>query len=123
LEYYSNKGSTKVIIPYLDFDATCHLCKVREDSLQHLFFNCVFARVVCRYSFWVLDSTTLDLSNMLNWIKIIISLGSTLHILKVDHYRFQIFAAVTCDLLWFYCNKAFHNGISYNALQVLWNIN
>lgn len=60
---------------------------------------------------------------MQDWIKLILSPGSSLHIARMEHHRFQIFAAVTCDLLWFYRNKAFHDGITYDALQVSKNIN
>jgi hypothetical protein len=87
------KARLKFIISSLDSNTTCPLCKPGKDSLQHLFFNYVFARVVWGNSFWTLiDSTTLDFSNMLDWIKIIISPGSTLYIPKVDHHLFQIFA-------------------------------
>jgi len=65
----------------------------------------------------------MNFSNMQDWIKLILSLGSSLHIPRMEHHRFQIFVAVTCDLLWFYRNKAFHDGIPYDALQVSRNIN
>jgi hypothetical protein len=32
-------------------DPSCPLCKVATDSLQHLFFECFYARVVWRHSF------------------------------------------------------------------------
>jgi hypothetical protein len=31
--------------------------------------------------------------------------------------------AVACDILWYYRNKAFHDGISFDALSVLKHIN
>jgi hypothetical protein len=34
------------------------------DSLQHLFFNCIFVRVIWRHSFWPLDSMALSLLDM-----------------------------------------------------------
>jgi len=63
-----------------------------------------------------IDSTTLDSPNLRDLIKIIISPGATLHIPRSEHHRFQIFAAVTYDLLWFHRNKAFHNGLSFDAI-------
>jgi len=99
------------------------LCKVGEDSVQHLFFKCIFARVVCRHSFWPLGSTTLNFPNILDWIKVIISPGTTLKIPKGDHHCFQIFVAVTCDLLWSYRNKAYHDGLSFDALPMSRNTN
>jgi hypothetical protein len=32
-------------------DISCPICKIADDSLQHLFFGCIFARVVWRHSF------------------------------------------------------------------------
>lgn len=96
----------------------CPLCKAAEDSLQHLFFNCSFARIIWRNSFWPLDSTTLNFSNMVDWINIIITHGPLLGIPSEDHHKFQIIAAVSCDLLWFHRNKAYHDGTSFDFLQI-----
>jgi hypothetical protein len=41
----------------------------------------------------------------------------------VDQHKFQIFAAMACDILWFYRNKAFHNGASFDARSVSMHIN
>jgi hypothetical protein len=60
---------------------------------------------------------------MIDWIKVLISPGTSLFIPKQDHHRFQILAAVSCDLLWFYRNKAFHDGVSFDALQLSRNVN
>jgi hypothetical protein len=83
-----------------DIVVVCPLCKDGEDSIQHLFFKCRFARAIWRHSFWPIDSFSFNFTNMLDWIKVIISLGATLKIPKEDHYRFQIFVAVACDFLW-----------------------
>jgi hypothetical protein len=40
-----------------------------------------------------------------------------------DLHHFQIFAAVLCDLLWFYRNKAYHDGLLFDALLISRNIN
>jgi hypothetical protein len=61
--------------------------------------------------------------NILNWIKAIISPKLVLNIPKTDHHYFQIFVAVACDLLWFSRNKAFHDGIAFDALQLSRNVN
>jgi hypothetical protein len=41
----------------------------------------------------------------------------------MDQHKFQIFAAVACDILWFYRNKAYHDGLSYDAISVSKHIN
>ena len=104
-------------------DLSFPLCKVVADSMQHLFFECIFARVAWHHSFWPLDSTALNFSYMLEWIKLIISLGSYLVIPLVDHHNFQVFAFMACDILWFYRNKAFHDGVSFDACSVFTHIN
>jgi hypothetical protein len=96
---------------------------VADNSLHYLFFDCIFARVAWRHSFWPLDSTAFRFFSMSEWIGSIISSGSSLGIPLVDHHRFQIFAYVVCDILWFYRNKAFHDGVSFNARSVSMHIN
>jgi hypothetical protein len=41
-----------------------------------------------------------------------------MHIPSSKHHRFQVFATVTCNLLWFHRNKAFHYGLSFDARTV-----
>jgi ABC-type glucose/galactose transport system permease subunit len=53
-----------------------------------------------------------------DWIKVILASGKFLHIPKEEHHYFQIFAAVACDFLWTSWNKAYHEGISINALSL-----
>jgi ribonuclease HI len=104
-------------------DSSCPLCKVADDSLNHLFFECIFARVAWRHSFWPLDSTALQFSSMSEWISSIISPGSSIGIPFEDKHKFQIFAAVACDILWFYRNKAYHDSLSFDARSVSMHIN
>lgn len=40
-----------------------------------------------------------------------------------DQHRFQVFAAVSCDLLWHYCKKAFHDALSFDVINVSQHIN
>ena len=102
---------------------SCPLCKTSTDSLHHLFFGCIFARVVWRHSFWPLDSTKFNFSSMVDWIKLIISPTNLLGIPLEDSHRFQIFASVACDILWYYRNQAFHNGYIFDARNVSLHIN
>jgi len=95
----------------------CPLCKSALDSLQHLFFNCTFAQVVWHNSPWPLDSTALNFYNMVDWVKLIIA-PTSLGISITDHHKFQIFATVSCDLLWHYRNKPFHDALSFDVVQV-----
>jgi hypothetical protein len=104
-------------------DTHCPLCKVADDSLTHLFFECFFARVVWRLSFWLLDSTAFHFSSMVDWIAAIITPDRSLGIPLKDQHKFQIFASVACDILWFYRNKALHENLSFDARSVSIHIN
>jgi len=106
------------IIPEYRPGFLCPLCKSGPDSLRHLFFQCHFARVVWRLSPWPLDSTSLDSPNLRDWIQIILTPGATLNIPTVERHRFQVFATVACDLLWFHRNKALHDNKFFNARTV-----
>jgi hypothetical protein len=92
------------------------------DSLYHIFFTCPIARIVWRQSFWCLDSIALPIADMIDWIHIILNLG-TIGILDSDIHLFQIFAALACDSIWFARNKAFHDNIVPNALVLSATIN
>jgi hypothetical protein len=60
---------------------------------------------------------------LLEWIQLIVSPGNSLGIPLVDRHKFQIFASVACDIIWFYRNKAFHDGITFDAHSVFAHIN
>jgi hypothetical protein len=105
------KARLKVIFPIPPLESYCPLCNSEEDSLSHLFFRCIFARVAWRNSFWPLNSLAQSSLSLLDWIKGIINPFSSLGIPLADSHLFQIFAAVLCDLLWFSKNKAYHEGV------------
>jgi hypothetical protein len=107
----------------VNLDFSCPLCKIADDSLHHLFFGCIFARIVWRHSFWPLDSTKFNFSSMVDWITVIISPVNSLGIPLADCHKFQIFASVACDILWYYRNQAFHNGTTFEARNVSMHIN
>jgi len=102
---------------------SCPLCNQDVDSLSHQFFRCTFVRIIWRLSPWPIDSSVLSFSSNVDWIKVILSPGKYLHIPLDEHHHFQIFAAVACDYLWTSRNKAYHDGISINALSLSCQIN
>jgi hypothetical protein len=91
------KTRLSAIFPSTSLDI-CPLCKSGEDSLQHLFFNCIFARVIWRNSFWPLDSTALNFSDMMDWIKLIINPAPLFdfHWRTVINFRFLQLLLVIC---------------------------
>jgi hypothetical protein len=99
-------------------DTSWFLCSYPTDSISHLFFTCPIARVVYRQSFWPLDTIALNITNMIDWLLIILHPHRMLGVPLAEAHRFQIFAAVACDYLWFTRNKAHHDGIFPNALII-----
>jgi hypothetical protein len=105
------KARLKAIFPIPHLESYCPLCNSEEDSISHLFFRCIFARVAWRNSFWPLNSLAWSSLSLPDWIKGIINPFSSLGIPLEDSHLFQIFAPVLCDLLWFSRNKAYHEGV------------
>jgi hypothetical protein len=57
----------------------------------------------------------LDSLNLCEWIRVILYPKALLHIPCSELHHFQVFAVVTCDFLWFHRNKAFYDGLSFDA--------
>ena len=106
----SSKIKLKTIFHIPSTKSLCPLYSTEEDSLPHLFFSCIFARVAWRSSFWLLDSLAWSSLTLPHWIKGIINPHSSFGIPKSNTHLFQIFADVLCDLIWFARNKAVHEG-------------
>jgi hypothetical protein len=106
-----SKSRLNSVFPIPQDDLVCPLCNVEEDSLSHLFFRCFFVRISWRLSPWTLDSLKWSALSLADWIKGILTPSSSFGINYVDSHFFQVFAAVLCDMLWFYRNQAVHKGV------------
>jgi hypothetical protein len=69
-------------------DLVCPLCKVEEDSLSHLFFNCFFARISWRQSPWPLDSPKWSGLSLAEWIQGILTPSSSFGFNCADSHYF-----------------------------------
>jgi len=94
-----------------------------HDSLQHLFFNCRFAKIVLKNSFWPLDSTAFLIWWSTGSTSCILLLGKHFGLPSNDHHLFQIFAYGACDLLWCYRIKSYQQGTIQDALAISKTIN
>jgi hypothetical protein len=99
-----SKSRLNSVFPIPQTDLVCPLCNVEDDSLTHLFFRCFFARISWRLSPWPLDSLKWSALSLADWIQGILTPSSSFGIICADSHYFQIFAAVLCDMLWFYRN-------------------
>jgi hypothetical protein len=107
----SSKIRINAVFPIPIADLVSSLCNVEEDSLNHLFFRCVFARIAWRSSHWPLDSLKWSSLNLPNWIKGILSPHQSFGIPPDNTHLFQIYATVLCDMLWLSRNKAIRKGV------------
>jgi hypothetical protein len=71
----------------------------------------------------IYGATAFPFSSMEDWIAAIISPNSSLGIPLGDKHKFQIFASVACDILWFYKNKALHENLTFDARSMSMHIN
>jgi hypothetical protein len=113
-----SKARLNRVFPISPTDSLCPLCLSEVDSLPHLFFNYIFARVAWRTFFWPLDSVAWSSLNLPNWIKGIITPHISFSIPLAYSHLFQVFAIVLCDLLWFSRNKAIHEGVVLDVLTL-----
>ena len=104
--------------PISPSNSLCPLCLIEVDSLPHLFFNYIFARIAWRTSFWPLDSLAWSSLSLSSWVKGIINPHTSFSIPLADSHLFQVFATVLCDLLWFSRNKAIHDGVVPDVLTL-----
>jgi hypothetical protein len=70
-----------------------------------------------------MDSTAFHFPSLMDWITFILSPGRSLGIPSEEQHKFQIYASVACDILWFYKNKALHDDVSFDARSVSAHIN
>jgi hypothetical protein len=70
-----------------------------------------------------LDTVALNVTNMIDWLHIILHPECGLGLPQTEIHRFQIFTAVACDFLWFTRNKAYHDGLLSDALVISTTIN
>ncbi|XP_062165083.1 uncharacterized protein LOC133871673 [Alnus glutinosa] len=99
-----------------------HRLKLFLWKMLHLFFSCPIAKVIWRNSFWPLDITALCISDIFDWLHIILH-PELIGIPPVDFHLFQIFAMVACDRIWYSRNKAHHDGWIPNALSISADVN
>jgi hypothetical protein len=72
--------------------------------------------------FLAIDILALHIVDMTNWFSIILN-PTRIDIPLEDSHKFQIFAVVACDHIWFLRNRAHHEDLVPNALAIFAHIN
>ncbi|KAF5469211.1 hypothetical protein F2P56_013300, partial [Juglans regia] len=96
-------------LPIADNQIYCSLCHMENESLDHLFLNCIYSRVLWRNAPWPLDITCFAQAGIRNWINIILNPSDKLQISVSEVHNFQLFSTLAMDTLWFIRNQTIHN--------------
>lgn len=94
----------------------CPICNSTEETVSHLFLECPYSRVLWRQSPWSINFISTDINS---WIVGILNPDSFLQIDNEDINKFQLFAVITMDNLWFYRNQVIHDQKKINILQLI----
>ncbi len=89
---------------------SCSLCNSGQESIEHLFIECSFARIAWSLSPWPIRFDLISYNSIVDWVKAIINPTISLGINKDEEHKFIIQVAVLCDVLWMNRNEANHKS-------------
>jgi hypothetical protein len=87
----------------------CPFCKGPLKILCHTFLDCDLARILWRSSSWPLITVGFSALPILDLILAILYPVERLSIPKSKARKFQLFASLTLDIIWFSRNKLVHD--------------
>ena len=88
------------------------LCSSRTENLEHLFIECPCSRIAWSLSPWPIRFDFLNISFVVDWVKLIIKPPPHLGIQKAEERNFTLFAAICCDLIWMKRNEAIRSSVA-----------
>jgi hypothetical protein len=107
-----SRGNIGCFVASVDVDAwVCPFCKGPQKTLCHIFLECDLARILWRTSSWPLIISGFATRPISDWVLAILYPVEWLAIPKNEVRRFQIFAALTLNLIWFSRNKLIHDAL------------
>ena len=89
----------------------CPFCRGPLETLNHIFLNCDLVKVIWRTSPWPNLISSFAARPITDWIIAVIYPSAKLDVPLADIRRFQIFAAIVLDTIWFTRNKLIHDNI------------
>jgi hypothetical protein len=102
----------------VDLDSwVCPFCKGPQETLSHLFLECDLARLLWWNSPWPLITSSFVVRPIADWIAVIVNRALLLAIPRKEVRKFQIFAALTLDFIWFSRNKLIFEGLKPDPVK------
>jgi hypothetical protein len=90
----------------------CPFCKCSLETLCHIFLDCQLAKFLWRSSPWPLNSSCFADKPIADWVLAILDPVTWLSIPKFEVKKFQLFAVLAMDLIWFSRNKLIHEAVT-----------
>ena len=100
----------------------CPFCNGPLETLAHIFLECNRAIFLWRSSPWSLSISDLCSRPIAGWILAIIFPVAILGILKVDVWKFQLYAALILDSIWRCKNILIHDGVQPSPSKVFYEL-
>jgi hypothetical protein len=88
----------------------CPICNGPQETIQHIFLDCIVAKAIWRSSPWALDTSVFAGMPISEWIKALINPHYFLNISCEDVQKFQLSAVIVLDAIWRVRNDKVHNG-------------
>ena len=89
----------------------CPFCKCPFETLCHIFLGCNLARILWRSSPWPITTSSFSARRISDWILAVVYHLDKLVIPLAKTRKFQLFATLTLDFIWFSRNKVIHEAI------------
>jgi hypothetical protein len=100
----------------------CPFCKDPLETLTHIFLECDLARILWRYSPWPISFLAYSSKPISKWVIVVLSPVSSFGIPKYNVRKFQLFVALTLDLIWRFMNLLIHKGVQPSPIKAIHQI-
>jgi hypothetical protein len=110
------------VVSIVDRAWQCPFCKGPLETLSHIFIECEFVVFLWNSSPWPNCYAGFSNRPISDWVLAILFPCEKLVIPLHDARRFQLFASITMDLIWFSRNRLIHDAVIPSPSKVLHQI-
>ena len=100
-------------------DSICPRCHGSQESTVQVSFECPFANIIWRHLSLPLNISNIPPRSALEWIQLILNPSAHLGLNLQDAHTFTLLFAVTCDRIWWSCNKLVFDSLLLTCLLTL----
>lgn len=83
----------------------CYLCQLEDETIHHLFFECLVSRAIWWNSPWQLRLESFQHRGLASWIHMILEDHNSLPLPADDKRHMKHFLGTALDLIWYTRNK------------------